>query len=205
MCDPARAAYGSWQATIGISLCPGVTMNARKLEPIAPVRTRSASWSVEPTVIALSNDVSVATFRNVVLCHFRGETPPSCVGAVRSAVWSLPPEQRVLFWGIIETTSTPPDQEARRRFTSFFEEHSNRLAGMIVTYFGEGFRGAVVRAVVSGIVNLAPMSRFAFPRHVVANLDEAAMLAERLSPELDRAALLQAFRTFSVMRPEGAR
>jgi hypothetical protein len=54
-------------------------------------------------------------------------------------------------------------------------------------------------------VNLAPMSRFAFPRHVVANLDEAAMLAERLSPELDRAALLQAFRTFSVMRPEGAR
>jgi len=157
--------------------------------------------SRELAVVAMSADVAVATFRNVVLCHFRLETPVTCAAMLREAMKALPPTDKTVFFGVIETTSVPPNQAAREAFAKFFEDYSARMAGAIVAIRGTGFRAAMVRTIASGVLHLLPRFRVPFPKHIVGSLEEAAGHAHRLSPELDPDALLGAFRRFSEMAP----
>jgi hypothetical protein len=152
-------------------------------------------------VISLSNDVTVATFQNAILVHYRGETLPGCVEPMRAATKALAGRGKIVFFAVIELTSVPPEQPARRALTRFFEESNDRLSLVVITYRGEGFRGAAVRLVVQAVMSLAPSFRFAFPKHVVGSLEEAAALAQKACPSLDRAQLITAFDALSRMNP----
>lgn len=142
-------------------------------------------------VVTASDDVAVATFANVVLVHFRGKTEPESVGFTRLALRELAAFDKVIFFAVIELASTPPDTEARRLFTKLFSDYKDQLACAVVAFETSGFRGAMVRAVVSTIFTVG--LRFPFPRHVVSSIGEGATLAERALPGLDRLELLAAF------------
>jgi hypothetical protein len=144
-------------------------------------------------IVSTSSDVCVAVFRNALLANFRRRTPASAVDLLHTAARSIPRGERVVFFAVIKVDSDAPDNEGRARFTQFFEDHADRLACAIITYRGEGFRGATVRTIVNGIFHLMPRFRFAFPRHVVGSIEEAAALASKYSSALDATTLLAAF------------
>jgi len=163
---------------------------------------KKSSSALQPKleVLSLSPDVSVAIFGSVLFCHFRRETPASCIATLRGAASRvLASHDRFVFFGVIELASAPPDQEARQGFTRFFEERAKQMACMTVTYRGEGFRGAMIRAIVSAIVSLGPASRGDYPRLVAKTLEEAAAFVERNARGVERAALLEAFESFAAM------
>src|SRR4051812_11537645 len=103
----------------------------------ASQRTRLSTE--RPMILSLSQDVTVATFANLVLCDFRRETPAQCVEPLRAAMRALR-DEHVIFFSVIQLESVPPADEARRALTGFFEENARRLSCAIVTYYGEGFR-----------------------------------------------------------------
>jgi hypothetical protein len=99
-----------------------------------------------------------------------------------------------VYFAVIELASVTPDDATRRAFTRFFEDERARLAAVIVVSYGEGFRGAMVRTVLSGILSLAPSFRLGFPRHVVGSVDYAASAAVGVDPSVPRDGQLRAFR-----------
>ncbi len=148
-----------------------------------------------------TRDFAVGTYGNTLLVHFRELTPAQCTAAFETGIRSIPKAEKVVFFGVIELASTPPDQEARQAFSRFFERHGDRLSALVITYRGEGFRAAMIRTVVSGIVSVLPRARFPFPRHVGASLDEASLAALKASPGLHTAGLLAAFESLSKTAP----
>jgi hypothetical protein len=109
---------------------------------------------------------------------------------VRRALRSLGPGRRV-FFAVIETTSVPPDQAVRRAFIKLFEEQAADLAMALVTIRGEGFRVAMVRTIVAGILTLMP--RLRFPKHIGGSLEQAARVVADHVADIDSAGLLAAF------------
>lgn len=143
----------------------------------------------------LSSDVTVASFRSVLLAHCRGATPAAVVDKFRAAYSAVTLEHpKVVFLAIIETTSHAPNEEARRVFLRFFEDHGAQLACVVFVYRGQGFRGAFVRSIVAGMLDLMPRARVPFPRHVVGSVEEAVVMARKYLPDLDGPALLAAAR-----------
>jgi hypothetical protein len=164
-------------------------MTERKKPPSVPPQLE---------ILSLSADVAIATFGSVLFCHFRRETPPACLVTLRAAASRiLASHERFVFFGVIELESTPPEQEARQGFTRFFAERAKQMACMTVTYRGEGFRGAMIRAIVSAIVTLGPASRGDYPRLVAKSLDEAAAFVEKHVPAAVRGGLIEAFEAFA--------
>lgn len=156
----------------------------------------------EVEIVHRSGDVTVARFRETLLVHFRGHTLASAAVALRKARTAIAEAYpRFAFFAVVEAESTPPDQEARRAFVRFFEESAPSLDCLVLAFRGQGFRGAVVRSVVSNMLDLMPRARFAFPRHVVGSVEEAASLVHRHSPGVDTAALIQAFRALTGAPP----
>ncbi len=152
-------------------------------------------------VAVLSSETTVATFGEVLIAHFRGPTRASCVECLDKAFAGLAAKHpRVVFLGVVEAESPPPDDEARKALAGFFQRVGEQLSCVLVTYRGEGFRASMVRTVASVILNL--MIRASFPRHTVRSLDEAAALGKKYSSGLDPAALLQALDELAQMHPK---
>lgn len=142
-------------------------------------------------IVSKDADVAVATFHNVVLVHFRGATPAAAVPVVRRAFSTL--NGPLVFFSVIETESSPPDEAARQGFIKLFDEFGERLALALVTIRGEGFRAAMVRVISSGILNFIRF-RVRFPKHIGASLEEAAGRAAEHTKGVDAASVLGAFR-----------
>ena len=142
-------------------------------------------------IVSVDEDVAVATLHNVVLVHFRGKTTAACVPIVRRAFSAI--KERLVFFAVIETSSTPPDQAAREAFIKLFDEFGERMAMALVTIRGDGFRAAMVRVISSGILNFIRF-RVRFPKHIGGSIEEAAGRAAEHTDGADAATLLRAFR-----------
>lgn len=148
------------------------------------------------TVISRARDVYVATHANVLLVDFREATPATCVRAWEEGMRAIAKSgQKAVYFALVEVQSIPPDDKARQACARFFEEHRDDLAGFVLAFQAPGFRGAMVRTVVSGILTALPRFRLGFPRHIVQSLEEAAEAARTCSPGIDRLALIDAFET----------
>jgi hypothetical protein len=149
---------------------------------------------------SLTRDVYVATFGEALLVNFREKTPSSGVVSMRLAAASIKrAHPRFAYFGVIELASDPPDEAARQAFVKFFEDEAAAIATFVIAYRGEGFRGAMIRAIVSQVVNLLPRSRFPFPRQVVGSVQEAALIAGKHAPGIDSAELIDAFERLHAM------
>jgi hypothetical protein len=147
---------------------------------------------MEPALhlVSADGDLAVATFHNVVLVHFRGQTSSAGASVIRRAFAAQ--KERFLFFCVIETASVPPDEAARQSFIKLFDEFGDRLALALVTIRGEGFRAAMVRIISSGILNFIRF-RVRFPKHIGGSLEEAAGRAAEHAEGADAASLLSAF------------
>src|SRR5437868_3612317 len=74
--------------------------------------------------------------------------------------------RKALFFGVVEEESVPPGDDTRKAFTRFFERHSGSIEVCVVAVEGSGFRVALGRTIVTGVMHLMPRFRFPFPRHV---------------------------------------
>lgn len=153
-------------------------------------------------VHVLSDQTTIASYRNVLIAHFRGVVKADCRSLLQRAMDELVVKNKsVVFFAVIEAESPPPEQAARQAIASFFEANADKFSSAVIAYRGEGFRAAMVRTVVSGILNLTARVRFPFAKHVVGSPEEAASLALQHSPGLDTAGLLAAFSRLAAMRP----
>lgn len=146
-------------------------------------------------VIELSRETTVATLGEVLLVHFRGTTLPSCtipMAKGRRAIAERYP--RFSFFAVVEPGSPAPDHDTRQAMLRFFEDSAPTMDSLVCAFVAEGFRAAMVRTVVSSILDLMPRSRFRFPRHIVRSIEEAAPLVHEHAPKVDTAALIAAFR-----------
>lgn len=136
----------------------------------------------------------VAVLGPVLIALFRaGPTEASVVRGWDKAMRELAPEHsKVLFFGVIEEASAPPDDPTRAALADFYERHAASIVGVVVTVEGTGFRAAMARTIVTTVMHVMPRFRFKFPRHVCSNADEAAARAHQLMPTLDTAGLLRA-------------
>jgi hypothetical protein len=75
----------------------------------------------------------------------------------------------VAFVCVIESTSEPPDDDIRRESSQMITRHGAKLKGVACIIEGDGFRAAITRSVLSGIVlfirNKAPIKMFATVAH----------------------------------------
>lgn len=155
------------------------------------------------TLISRSRDVYVGVHANALLIDFRLATPPSCISAWEEGMREIGKrKQKTVYFGLVEEASVTPDEAARKVFAKFFEKHRDDLAGFVLTVEAHGFRGAMVRTVVSGILTVLPRFRLGFPRHVVSSLAQAADAARSCSPGIDRHALIEAFEALRRSPPE---
>ncbi len=76
------------------------------------------------------------------------------------------------FLCVIEPTSDPPDDELRRASAAMIAEHQRRLRCVGVAVEGRGFRAAITRGVLSGMVLLLPNRTV--PISYLSNVSEAA-------------------------------
>jgi hypothetical protein len=147
----------------------------------------------EVQVVSASRDVFVATVGDVLVVHFRLETPASTVASWEAALATITKAGHKGIWlGIIDPESAAPDDAAKTAFTRFFEDNKDRLAGFVIGVLYDGFRAATTRAVIGLVMNVSPRFRFPFPKHVAKSVADAADLAGGLSAVVDRATLARA-------------
>jgi hypothetical protein len=61
---------------------------------------------------------------------------------------------RALFLCVISSKAGPPDQELRDASTKMIVSHQRQLAGCVCVIEGSGFRAAITRTVLTGIVSV---------------------------------------------------
>lgn len=76
------------------------------------------------------------------------------------------------FLCVIEPTSKPPDDELRRASAAMVATHQDRLKCIGVVIEGQGFRAAITRGVLSGMVLLLPNRKV--PVSYLSTVAEAA-------------------------------
>jgi hypothetical protein len=77
------------------------------------------------------------------------------------------------FFCVIEETSAPPNEAARKASTKMVEDHGRNLRAVACVIEGSGFRSSIVRSVASGIVMLA-RSKSKTPVQYFATVNEGA-------------------------------
>lgn len=147
-------------------------------------------------IIAQEKSYTVALQNNVILVLFQaGPTEARMVASWETAMAEVGRTGRKVVWfGVIELESTPPDEATRESFARFFERHRDEFEVFAIAFEGTGFRAAMTRAVISGVMSVLQRSRFTFPRYVCSTAEEALAQAQTSSPGLDAASVLTALR-----------
>jgi hypothetical protein len=75
---------------------------------------------------------------------------------------------KAAFICVVEPTSEPPDDDIRKAASSMISAHEKNLRGVALVIEGTGFRSAITRTVLSGIVMMirtpAPIKFFDVPK-----------------------------------------
>ncbi len=81
---------------------------------------------------------------------------------------------------VVEAGCAPPDEELRRASVSMIAEHESRLRCVAVAIEGNGFRAAITRTVLSGMMLLLPNRKV--PVSYVSSVGNAAEWVSRYLP-----------------------
>jgi len=90
------------------------------------------------------------------------------------------------FMCVVESTSEPPDEEVRKASSKMFADHGTQLKCTACVIEGAGFRGAITRSVLAGIVFLV---RNPSPLKMFESVESAARWIQSEMPETAGAAL----------------
>jgi hypothetical protein len=134
-------------------------------------------------VVEIDEDHVKGTAFNLVFMVWRRRT---LVAAYRAGIelvgrLSLKHPSGVGVMNVVETEAVPPDSDARKAFSEFWQQPA--LKHFSVTHEGTGFKAASVRAIVSGIHALA---RPNFETSVHSTVADAARWAAAQNRRLGR-------------------
>ncbi len=127
-------------------------------------------WS--PKLVHAEPDYALGSLGPVYVVIWRNETTLAGARHLASgfAEFRTPGKAHGLVT-IIEQGAPLPPAEPRDIIASFLKAASEHLVVSAVVFEGEGFRGAAVRGVVTGLTMLARQS---YPHRVFATIDEAS-------------------------------
>lgn len=132
-------------------------------------------------VVEVDQNHVLATFRNMVICVWLGETRSADVDAASTALAEVARRhpRGVGLVQVIESGARSLNADARGALASLLNRGKEYIRVSAVVCDGEGFRSAAVRMIVSGLVRL---SNPGFSHHVYADTKSAAQaLAQHLS------------------------
>lgn len=132
-------------------------------------------------VVDVDQNHVLATYRNVVICVWLGETRSTDVDAASNALADIARRHTrgVGLVQVIESGARSLNADARGALASLLNRGKDYIRASAVVCDGEGFRSAAVRMIVSGLVRL---SNPGFSHHVYADTKSAAQaVAQHLS------------------------
>jgi hypothetical protein len=139
--------------------------------------------NVEVEIVASDSEWSCGRRRNLVVLVWRGETTADRARKATEVLREMA-EQRAGGIGIavvVEPKAPPPEADVRPLFTAAMRECGPRIRGVAYVVPAGGFRGAAVRAAITG---LSLVAREPYPTHVFAESERAAAwIAERLGED----------------------
>lgn len=139
---------------------------------------------MNPEIKALDDNHCIATWHNVLIQVWRGNTTAKAVTKLsmvsRDFMQRCP--NRICSISVVERTSPPPDAEIRGKLAAFYKEHAPKMHIAVVVAEGGGFRNAIVRGVGLTLSTIAPRS---LPFQFVGSVPEGA---KSIAPHLPRPA-----------------
>jgi hypothetical protein len=156
-----------------------------KVHRPAPTETTDAPpLRRELRVLEVDRDHAVATWANLMVIVWRGQTQPVAVLRAEKALEELMATYTdgVGLLQVAEPTAPPPDGASRAAVAKMLESGRGRITSSSLVYAGTGFYMAAARAFVTG---LSLLTRAGFPHEVFATVPEAAEWHARLMPRAD--------------------
>jgi hypothetical protein len=142
----------------------------------------AARWSVQHC----SPDYVVASWDSLVAVFWLRATPLGAAQVVADEMdrAALAHGGGIGLLSVVATTAPPPSREAREEIVRALQRRASSLRYSGVVLEGVGFRAAMVRAVVGGIMQLG---RFPFPHRVLSWDQVPPRMAGALAPEPEQA------------------
>jgi hypothetical protein len=142
----------------------------------------AARWNVHHC----SPDYIVASWRSLVAVFWLNATPLGAAQVVAREMDRAALEHRrgIGLLSVVASSAPPPSREAREEIVAALQQRASSLRYSGVVLEGVGFRAAMVRAVVGGIMQLG---RFPFPHRVLCWDQVPSRMAGALAPEDEQA------------------
>jgi hypothetical protein len=136
---------------------------------VAPLSISAAKYA---DLRVATEDHAVGTWRNVVILVWRRQTTVDGVRAAEKVYQHLSGlcPGGVILLTIVEESAPAPPADARRDLARWLASCSGRMILSAVVHEGAGFRGAMVRSVVTG---LALVAKLPYPHKIFATVAEA--------------------------------
>lgn len=138
---------------------------------------------VDAAIASVTRDECIATWNGVLIQIWRRGTPLESARMARAAARRMAAEQAGAITSIVivEPTAEMPDSMARAELSGMAIDQTTRMACVALVHEGTGFRVAMIRAVMTGLMLVAKQT---FPHGVFAEVDQAcAWMAA--NPRLD--------------------
>lgn len=139
--------------------------------------------NIDPRIVSVNQHECIAMWNGVLVQIWRTGTPLASARAARAAARRMAEEHRGYITSIVivEPTADMPDATARAELAGMAVDQATRMACVALVHEGTGFRVAVIRGVMTGLMLVA---KHAFPHAVFANVDQACEWL-RTNPRLD--------------------
>lgn len=142
----------------------------------------AARWSVHHR----SPDYVVASWRSLVAVFWLNATPLGAAEVVAREMdrAALEHQRGIGLLSVVASSAPPPSREARQEIIEALQQRASSLRYSGVVLEGVGFRAAMVRAVVGGIMQLG---RFPFPHRVLCWDQVPSRMASALALDAEQA------------------
>lgn len=142
----------------------------------------AARWNVHHR----SPDYVVASWRSLVAVFWLNATPLGAAEVVAREMdrAALQHQRGIGLLSVVASSAPPPSREARQEIVEALQQRASSLRYSGVVLEGVGFRAAMVRAVVGGIMQLG---RFPFPHRVLCWDQVPSRMASALALDAEQA------------------
>ncbi len=150
-----------------------------------------------PQVTYATHDLAMGEWKNLFFGVWRAKPTVESAEMMRARYLALADRYPSGFFsfGLIEADVPNPDERARKAISAAMDAAEDRLLGATVVLEATGFGGAALRA---ALATMSMLTRSRFPRRFFGSVEDAAVWAARIMPDLGGASAIQA--TFARFR-----
>jgi hypothetical protein len=144
--------------------------------------------TILPRILHCGDGLAMAEIGNVCVALWRSKSVRSRFEIQKAALDECVQRRpgKTAFMCVVEPTSEPPDEDVRKASSKMIADHGKDLRCTACVIEGAGFRGAITRSVLSGIVFLV---RTPTPLKMFESVDSASRWIQTEMPDTAGAAL----------------